>query len=72
MYIEWNDPRFTLKMVREALCFAQSQMPFSASGNHAVFTMQTLINAIDKQRPLGPDGVHGDRHTIGCGCIDKG
>lgn len=29
-----------------------------------------LIAEIDRQRPLGPDGKHGGRHTLTCGCED--
>ena len=29
-----------------------------------------IIAEIDRQRPLGPDGKHGDRHTSTCGCED--
>ena len=67
-----TDPQDTLKMIRETLCAAQ----------HAVLTerspanvqrhadrLQRLIDGIDRQRPLGPDGKHDDRHTPTCGCI---
>lgn len=27
-----------------------------------------LIVDIDRQRPIGPDGKHGGRHTSTCGC----
>lgn len=63
------------KMVREALCAAQSALWWSAARGHnvevtpgRVARLQTLINEIDKHRPLGPDGKHGDRHTATCGC----
>lgn len=58
-----DDPRDTLKMIRETLCVAQS-----AVGVHNRERIQRMINEIDRQRPLGPDGKHGDRHTATCGC----
>jgi hypothetical protein len=30
--------------------------------------LDRVIAEIDSQRPLGPDGTHGDRHTVTCGC----
>jgi hypothetical protein len=30
--------------------------------------LQVLIDECDRMRPLGPDGKHGDRHTVECGC----
>lgn len=63
----------SLKMVRETLCVAQHLInAFDGSGrkdaNSAL--LQDLINDIDRQRPLGADGKHGDRHTPTCGCED--
>jgi hypothetical protein len=62
----------TLKMVREALCVAASSPLVQAAGSPGAYTgvLQRLIDDIDRQRPLGPDGTHGDRHTATCGCID--
>jgi hypothetical protein len=66
----------TLKSVREALCLAQSALlnhwPFEGDrpADRAA-SLGRLIEDIDRQRPLGPDGVHGDRHTPTCGCEDK-
>lgn len=63
------------KALREALCMAQAtlQRPLSASvpNAHHIAVISRLIQEIDVHRPLGPDGVHGDRHTISCGCEDK-
>lgn len=65
-----------LKMLRETLCLAQAALnhayahfppPGGVSGKY----ISALIEQIDKHRPLGPDGKHGDRHTMTCGCEDK-
>lgn len=77
-----NMPSNTLtpKAVREALCDAQSAL-YALAGRadhpstvetyraHAA-TLGTLIREIDKARPLGPDGKHGngERCTESCGC----
>lgn len=59
-----------IKMLREALCIAQAEIGRS----HARYTKSTtgritnLIDELDRHRPLGPDGKHGDRHTETCGC----
>jgi len=59
-------PPGQLKMLREDLCLSRSTAWPGARRrfNH-------LIAEIDRHRPLGPDGVHGDRHTPTCGCEDK-
>jgi len=63
------------KATREALCAAQSALNEQARRGIDVDTtpsrvarLGTLIELIDTQRPLGPDGKHGDRHTALCGC----
>lgn len=63
-----DDPRDTLKMIRETLYIAQKAIGHSR-GEHRD-RIQRIINEIDRQRPLGPDGKHGDRHTPTCGCED--
>lgn len=69
----------TLKMLRETLCVAQTVINYHTF-DHAVddnrkpehiARLQRLIDDIDRQRPLGPDGTHGDRHTETCGCEDR-
>lgn len=70
-----DDSRDTLKMIRETLCVAQS----SLATNEFIATrtqehsqrLQRLIDDIDRQRPLGSDGKHGDLHTPGCQCEDQ-
>lgn len=60
-----TDPRDSLKMLRETLCVAQQ----AVGGRHDHSDrIQRMINDIDRQRPLGPNGKHGDRHTLTCGC----
>ena len=65
----------SVKMIRETLCVAQNDV-----GNHRaesdrrdehVQRLQRMIDWCDEQRPLGPDGSHGDLHTDTCGCDDR-
>jgi hypothetical protein len=61
----------TLKSVREALCAAQTavgQFYTSSQKDLWVATLGSLIADIDRQRPIGPDGKHGNRHTPFCQC----
>lgn len=64
----------SLKSVREALCLAQTALGAIAGWRYtsATETIQKLINEIDRQRPLGPDGKHDERHTETCGCERPG
>lgn len=64
-----TDQRDTLKMLRETLCLAQQYLDSSPviDETHGE-RIQRIINEIDRQRPLGPDGKHGNRHTETCGC----
>lgn len=62
-----------LKATREALCVAQAWLGGvhdNGEAARAITTIQHLIDDIDRQRPLGPDGKHGDRHAPTCGCED--
>lgn len=62
-----------LNMVREALCVAQAGLGAIRPGREGIMASRALgrlIEDIDRQRPLGPDGQHGDRHTASCGCED--
>lgn len=58
----------TLKALREDLCRRQVQDDLPGDVSSGV---DVLIQMIDRHRPLGPDGTHGDRHTDTCGCEDK-
>ena len=62
----------SLKSIREAICLAQSALgrwtfPGDRPEDRSA-TLGRLIEDIDRQRPLGPDGKHGGRHTATCGC----
>lgn len=61
-----------LKMARETLCTAQHAVAtmYPTEDSH-ITRLQRMIDQIDVQRPLGPDGKHGNRHTPTCGCEDK-
>jgi len=61
----------TLKTVREALCFMTAGHKNSEQYQRYIKVIQRLIDDIDRQRPLGNDGKHGERHTKFCGCEDK-
>lgn len=66
----------SLKGVRETLCVAATAINHSpdfrsrAASDSAL--IGRLIAEIDRQRPLGPDGKHGERHTETCGCERPG
>lgn len=53
-----------LKMLRETLCRLQAA-PIDTDDSRR---LQMLIDEIDRNRPLGPDGKHGELHTTTCGC----
>lgn len=59
-------PSADLKMLREALCAAQIGMVTAVCER-----IEVLITEIDRHRPLGYDGKHGELHTPTCGCEDK-
>lgn len=59
----------SLKTLREALCREQSAAEWPPRIASAV---DVLIEMIDRHRPLGLDGQHGDRHTATCGCREDG
>ena len=68
-----EDPHDTLKMIRETLCVAQSAiglLPKPMDDRDHIDRLQRMISDIDRQRPLGRDGKHGDKHTLLCGCED--
>lgn len=60
------------KMLRETLCLAQAALNVwpSDEGRRPshIARLQRLIDECDRHRPLGPDGKHGHRHTLICGC----
>lgn len=60
----------SLKMLRETLCAVQNGALGPRRMEHSA-RVGELIAEIDRQRPLGPDGKHGDLHTPSCGCEDR-
>jgi len=80
--LELRDERDSLKMLRETLASAQSALlaqlpvPMHEADRGVRIAIDAerlgrLIAEIDRQRPLGPDGKHGDLHTPTCGCEDR-
>ena len=69
----------TIKMLRETFCVAATAigMFYGPLGDtrtqEHIDRLQALIADCDRQRPLGPDGKHGDgpRCTPTCGCEDR-
>lgn len=66
-----------LKALRESLCVAQmtiGQFYGERQRDYKQSHIQRIgkvIDEIDKLRPLGSDGKHGNRHTEFCGCEDN-
>lgn len=62
-----------LKMLRETLCRLEvaARYLYPETNRHLTADLNKLINEIDRHRPLGPDGKHGNLHTASCGCEDK-
>ncbi|MEQ4566234.1 hypothetical protein [Paenarthrobacter sp. CAP02] len=64
----------SLKMIRETMCLAEHALHVSArtgssrpsKGDFA--RIQRILDDIDRQRPLGSNGKHGNLHTQTCGC----
>lgn len=68
-YITRDSP----KMLREALCVAQSALSHQAvSPDRHIAALGRLIDECDRHRPLGNDGKHNDLHTPTCGCETTG
>ena len=57
----------SLKMLRETLAAVQNGAAGVTRYEHAA-RIGRIIAEIDRQRPLGSDGKHGDLHTANCGC----
>lgn len=58
----------SLKTLREDLCRQESD----ANGipDDVLEAIIDLVHLIDRHRPLGPSGKHGNLHTLTCGCSD--
>lgn len=73
--VSLDDPRDTLKMVRETFAIAQQRIvatrPEHRSDQRHAERLGRLIAEIDRQRPLGPDGKHGNLHTPTCECEEN-
>lgn len=68
-YISTDSP----KMLREALCVAQSALAlYAVSPDRHLAVLGRLIDECDRHRPLGSDGKHDDLHTATCGCETTG
>jgi len=65
-----SDHRDSLKMLRETMCLAQTAIGHAVGQrlDEHIARLGRVIAEIDRQRPLGVDGKHGDRHTPTCGC----
>lgn len=61
----------SLKSLRETFCVAQSSLGERERTKVHRERLGRIINEIDRQRPLGRDGKHGNLHTETCGCEDK-
>jgi hypothetical protein len=70
MKVASNHSADSLKMVRETLCVAMTYVGLSDDyrATEHVARLQRLCDDIDRQRPLGPDCKHDERHTPTCGC----
>lgn len=68
-----TDRRDTIKMLRETFCLVQHLVNQSGDPRRKEHSdrLQRLIADCDVQRPLGPDGKHGNRHTLTCGCYEE-
>ena len=76
-------PSAELKMLRETLALAQTAIPAAVliyDGDEESTRQQVrahlerlgrLVDEIDRHRPLGPGGKHGELHTPTCGCEDR-
>lgn len=59
--------RWCPKYLREVLCQQQTYSPSKFTSD----LIGRLVMDLDKHRPLGTDGKHGDLHTSTCGCEDR-
>ena len=62
----------SIKTLGEALSYAETTiLTFYADttqGAHYASVIAELLRDVERQRPVGRDGKHGDRHTDSCGC----
>lgn len=65
-----TDPSDSLKMLRETLSAVQNGAAGVDRMKHSE-RIGRIIAEIDRQRPLGHDGKHGNRDTETCGCANR-
>jgi len=64
----------SLKMIRETMCLAEHALHESARAGSSrpsqgdFDRIRRILEDIDRQRPLGSNGKHGNLHTPTCGC----
>jgi hypothetical protein len=62
----------SIKTVGEALSYAEAAVvnfyPANSQRHRYADVIRELLRDVARQRPTGPDGKHGDRHTATCGC----
>jgi hypothetical protein len=56
-----------LKSLHEALCLAQFKL---GGDSYRVKMLGRLLTEVERHRPLGSNGKHGNLHTRTCGCED--
>jgi hypothetical protein len=59
--------RWCPKHLREVLCKQEMYAPDKFTSD----LIGRLVLDLDRHRPLGTNGKHGDLHTDTCGCEDK-
>lgn len=67
-------PAKDLKMLREVLNTLQTIALHTYDQEESIKQLtylKKLYDEIDRHRPLGPNGKHGNLHTATCGCEDK-
>lgn len=70
MMLHLRSTKDTPKMLRETVAYAQTYLPLTPEGQGHRDRLGRIAEEIDRMRPLGPNGKHGDRHTPVCGCDD--
>lgn len=59
----------SIKLLRERLCAIQPLLHDAPEDVRSA--VNGLVSLVDRHRPLGTDGKHGDLHTPTCGCDDR-
>ncbi|MEV0031407.1 hypothetical protein [Nocardia sp. NPDC050793] len=65
----------SVKTLGEALAFAETALlnfyPDTDQRRRYAEVIAELLADVERQRPTGSDGKHGELHTPTCGCADK-